>query len=189
MLLDNIWPILLSMEEGPNFNAYQKGTFLTGASNERTVPMFKRLTATALAASIALTSAFVAPARAADTGEIARGLLGAGVLLYLGNELSKNNRSYTTRRYVEPRHVQPRYDHDHPRQRVKRNRKVVPASCLRTNDYRNGPRRYFASQCLSKNMRNAGRLPGQCRTEVQTRRGWRNVYGAYCLRQFGWTFG
>jgi len=153
--------------------------------------MIKRITATVLAASIALTSVFVAPVRAADRGEIVRGVLGAGVLLYLGNELSKNNRNngHVTRRDVYRDHgnVTPRHrDRDY---RPRGHRKVVPSACLRHNQYRNGPRRYFGRHCLSKNMRNYGRLPGYCQTSVNTRRGWRTVYAARCLRQNGWTFG
>lgn len=144
--------------------------------------------ATLLAASIALTSVFSTPVRAADSGEIARAVLGAGVLLYLGSELSKNNnnRAYTTRRYVEPRYDNRRHRADR-RHRVER--KVVPASCLRENNYRNGPRRYFGQRCLYNNMRNANRLPGSCRATVPSRNGHRTVYAARCLRQNGWTFG
>lgn len=144
--------------------------------------MFKRLTATALAASIALTSVFTAPARAADSGEIARAILGAGVILYLGHELSKrNDRGYVTRRYVEPRHG--RHDHDDDYRRS--NRKVVPTSCLRESGYD----RYFFSHCLSQNMRYSSNLPHQCKISVRTSRGWRSAYEADCLRRYGYRFG
>jgi len=157
--------------------------------------MSNRFIATALAASIALTTAFTAPARAADNGEIARFLLGAGALAVIATELSKNNRNRTrdtvvTRRYVEPpRHVQPTYRYNDDDYRVRPNRKVVPVACLRENNYRDGPRRYFGMRCLQNNMRHANRLPGQCQTSVWGRNGWRTVYAARCLRQNGWVFG
>ncbi len=144
--------------------------------------MFKRLTAVALSASLALTSLTAVPARAADSGEIARAILGASVLLYLGHELSRQNRGYTTRRYVEPR-----YDHDRLRRGLRHHRKVVPAACLRHNDYRDGPRRYFGRHCLSKRI-DVSRLPDYCRTAIHTHRGWRTVYSAQCLRRDGWKF-
>ncbi len=146
--------------------------------------MLKRITATALAASIALTTAFSAPARAADSGEIARTILGAGVLLYLGNELARqNNRGHVTRRYVEPRYYD--RDRDHRDYRRGGHRKVVPSACLRGH----GRDRYVGAHCLSQNMRQAGRLPDNCRISVQTNRGWRSGYAAGCLRRNGWTFG
>lgn len=149
--------------------------------------MTKRIFASLMAASIALTSVFSAPARAADSGEIARAVLGAGVLLYLGNELSKNNRGQVTRRYVEPRYNDGRDHRDHD-YKPKHNKKFVPSACLRNNEYRDGPRQYFAMNCLNNNMRNANRLPRNCQTNAYTRRGWSIVYSAHCLRQNGWRF-
>lgn len=156
--------------------------------------MTKRFVATLMAASIALTSVFSAPARAADPGEIGRILLGAGALFIIGNEIAKNNnKSRTvTRRYVEPqRYVEP---HRHsryvePPRRVKPNRKIVPVACLRENGYRDGPARYFGKRCLQNNMRNANRLPSYCQSYVWGRNGQRTVYDARCLRRDGWTFG
>lgn len=151
--------------------------------------MLKRLTATVLAASVALTSVFAAPARAADSGEIARAILGAGVILYLGNELAKrNNRGYVTRRYDDRYYGNRYYDHDrdyrgHRDHRYK-HRKTVPVSCLRNNGYD----RYFGAHCLSQRMRNASRLPEQCRISVRTSRGWRSAYEADCLRRYGYRF-
>lgn len=153
--------------------------------------MTKRLIATALAASLALTSLPATPARA-DAGEIARFIVGAGALLLLGNAISQNNRNKNndnppvTRRYddsdrnVTHRHV------ERPRQVTRR--KLVPSSCLRENRWDNGPRRFFARRCLSNNMRNFDRLPNQCRTTIWTDRGRRSVYAARCLRKKGWRF-
>lgn len=98
--------------------------------------MTKKLFATVLAVSMAFTAIGTAPARAADSGEIGRFLLGAGALFIIGNEIAKNDRRSTvTRRYVEPaprvqyrngypqrRHIQ-RWEQPQPRYRghTKRN--------------------------------------------------------------------
>ena len=66
--------------------------------------MTNRLIASVLAVSVALTTAFTAPARADNSGEIGGLLLGAGALFIIGSTLSHNNNRYATRRYVEPRH-------------------------------------------------------------------------------------
>ncbi len=145
--------------------------------------MTHRLIATVLAASLALTSAAATPARAADSGEIGRFLLGAGTLFIIGSAIANRDRRYrdndrvVTRRHVDPIH------------RVKPRRKVVPSACLRFNRWDNGPRRFFGSRCLSRNMHRAGRLPGACYTTIWTNRGTRGVYAARCLRRHGWVFG
>ena len=151
--------------------------------------MTKRIIATALAASLALTSLSTTPARA-DAGEIARFAVGAGVLLLLGNAIAQNNRNSNrapvTRRYEDPApHVVHR-DADRPR--YEKRRKFVPSSCLRENRWDNGPRRFFGQRCLSNNMRNFDRLPNQCRTVIWTDRGRRSVFAARCLRKNGWKF-
>ncbi|MDJ0630650.1 MAG: hypothetical protein QNJ44_20510 [Rhodobacter sp.] len=151
--------------------------------------MTKRLIATVLAASLALTSVAATPARAADSGEIGRFLLGAGALFIIGSAIANNdrrhkynNRSYDSDRYVTRRHVD-------PRPRVKPRRKVVPSACLRVNRWNNGPRRFFGHRCLSRNMRHVGRLPIACHRKIWTNRGQRSVYHARCLRNHGWVFG
>ncbi len=161
--------------------------------------MTKRILATALAFSLALTSVAATPARAADSGEVARFLLGVGALIILTHELSRQNRGQVTRRYDEPRqyrHYDRDRDGDYRRDRLRRDRghynrnhKIVPRACLRENHYREGPRRFFGQRCLRNNMRNANRLPGSCRTSVWGRQGWRTVYSAHCLRKKGWRFG
>ncbi len=152
--------------------------------------MTKGLIATVLAASIALTGMSAAPARALDSGELGRLMLGAGALIIIGRAITENNR-----RYRAP--VTRYYDHDHyapyrggSNIYVKpRYKKVVPSACLRENHWGNGPRHYFGRHCLSKYMRNYASLPGFCRTIVWTNRGQQSVYSARCLRRNGWVFG
>jgi len=154
--------------------------------------MTKRFIATALAASMALTSLSATPVRA-DSGEIGRLLLGAGALLIIGSAISNNNNRQrdrdpvvTTRRnYEQPYRVKPR----HEPHRVKPRRKVVPSECLRVNRRDDGPRRFFGQRCLQNNMRYVDRLPGYCLRTIRGKHGRRNVYAARCLRRDGWTFG
>ncbi len=140
--------------------------------------MSKRLLATVLAASLALTNMSAAPARAADTGEIARFIFGAGAVLMLGHALSNNNKNRNVTRRNDPGTVV-----------VTPRRRVVPSACLRKNRWNNGPRRFFGQRCLINNMNNFARLPGGCRTTIWTNNGNRTVFSARCLRRNGWVFG
>jgi len=137
--------------------------------------MTKRILASVLAASIALTSLAAAPARA-DSGEIGRFLLGAGALFIIGSAINNNNRGrVVTRRDADPVYrVQPR--------------RVVPSACLRVNRWNNGPRRFFGRRCLNNHMNYVSQLPGQCLRTFWTDRGQRTVYSAHCLRHKGWFF-
>jgi hypothetical protein len=164
--------------------------------------MRNRIITTIIAAAIAVTSFTAAPVQAADRGEIARFVLGAGALAVIANELSKNNGHTVTRHnnsYNQPRynnHYQkPHYNNTYQQPRhnnvykPKPNRKVVPSACLRVNNSGYGPRRYFGQHCLKNNMHNANRLPGGCTAKIQTNRGPAYVYAARCLRNNGWVMG
>ena len=142
--------------------------------------MTKRIMATMLAFSIAITSFASAPVQAADRGEIGRFILGAGALIILGNELSKHNRNNGN---VTRHNNNNTYTHVKPR------RKVVPSACLRHNRFDNGPRKFFGKRCLRNNMASFHRLPGHCARTVWTHNGRRNVFAARCLRKNGWVFG
>ena len=165
--------------------------------------MTKRIITAIMAAAIAFTSFTAAPVQAADRGEIARFVLGAGALAIIANELSKNNGHVTSRNYnnhyQKPRynnHYQkPRYNNHYQKPhhgnvyKPKKQRKVVPSACLRVNESGYGPRRYFGQHCLRKNMHNANRLPGGCTAKIHTKRGPAYVYAARCLRNNGWVMG
>lgn len=153
--------------------------------------MTRKLIATVLAASMALTAVGTAPARAADSGEIGRFLLGAGTLFVIGNALnnSNNKRRHTTNRNHGTYYsTTPPMKHDPgpPRHRT-RTHKVVPGACLQNNRYQQGPRRFFSKRCLSQY--NVRRLPGGCLTSVYSKHGYRSVYAARCLKQNGWVVG
>lgn len=139
--------------------------------------MSNRIMAGVLAASVALTSIGSAPAAAKDAGEVGRILLGAGALLIIGSSIARGGNNGHVTRHVPPPVVV------HPP------RRVVPAACLRHNQFAEGPRKYFGQHCLRKNMAHANRLPGACLRRVWTPRGERNVFSARCLRKSGWVFG
>jgi len=160
--------------------------------------MTKRIITAIMAAAIAFTSFTAAPVQAADRGEIARFVLGAGALAIIANELSKNNgrnghvvtRHYNNNHYQKPYYNNNVYKPHHKDvYKPKRQNKVVPSACLRVNQSGHGPRRYFSQYCLQKYMHNVNRLPGGCTAKIWTNRGARYVYGAKCLRNNGWIFG
>ena len=144
--------------------------------------MTKRIMATMLAFTLAITSISTSPARAADSGEIGRFLLGAGTLFIIGSAISNSNRN-NNHGTVTRRHDRDTYTHVQPR------RKIVPSACLRKNRSDHGPRRYFSRHCLRKNMANFHRIPDHCARNVWTKRGKRIGYAARCLRNNGWVFG
>lgn len=179
MISDNQATILFNgrtQREGGGIR--QPRPLLKGASFKKGLPpMPKSLLASLLAALLAVTSVTATPARAADTGEIARFLVGAGALFIIGNAISNSNRhSHATR-------------NTHKRVIVAPRRKVVPSTCLRFNRSDHGPRRYFGRNCLSRYMSSAHRLPSACVRTVYTREGRYSVFGARCLRNHGWVFG
>jgi len=150
-----------------------------GFVSQKGPTMTKRILASVLAASLALTSLATAPARAggADSGEIGRFLLGAGALFIIGSAINNNNRGrVVTRRDADPVYrVQPQ--------------RVVPAACLRVNRWNNGPTRFFGRPCLNSRMQYVNQLPGQCKRTIWTHRNKITVFSAHCLRHNGWVFG
>ncbi len=146
--------------------------------------MTRTLIATFLAATMAVTSLSATPARAADSGEIGRFLLGAGTLFIIGSALSNRNKH---RPQVHRVHPYPDQDYVH-RPRV--HRKFVPGACFRRFETYNGVIRGFGVRCLRNNMRNFHALPGGCRTRVHVPHvGHRNLFRARCLRNNGWRMG
>jgi len=140
-------------------------------NSKRTGPMTRHLIGAVLAASLALTNFTAAPARAADTGEIGRFLLGAGALFIIGSALSNNSSGHVERRSPPRPGV-----HPHPR-------RVLPGYCVTHVRTHNGPRRVLGRHCL---RRHAGFVPNVCRWVVHGHNGSRVVYGARCLTRHGY---
>jgi len=121
--------------------------------------MTKKILATALAASLALTS-FTAPA-VAKPSEGVRILQGLAAL-YIISRVIKNDRRRT------PVAVAP----------------TLPNQCLNTFYTPNGARRAYGARCVNKYAPQLS-LPQQCKRRINTDYGRRNVYGPNCLREHG----
>ncbi len=102
--------------------------------------MIKRFTITALAAAVALGTAFSAPARAMDTGEFGRLMLGIGALAVIGSQIQSQNRktTYTSRGYNDD------YDRDYYRPRT--SYKAARQACRRSDGYGNF---YISARCMA----------------------------------------
>jgi len=123
--------------------------------------MTKKILATALAASLALTS-FTAPAVAKpnDGVRILQGL----AALYVISRVIKSNK-----RRAAPVAVVP----------------TLPNRCLKTFYTPNGARRAYGSHCVSKHAPQLN-LPQQCKRRIKTDFGRRTVFGRNCLREYGY---
>lgn len=126
--------------------------------------MTRKLLATVLAASIALTTAGAAPVQAKSND--AAKILGGLAALYLISRIIKDNKRRTP--VVAPVVVP-----------------TLPDRCLRTYYTPNGPREAYGAYCLNKRAPQL-RLPKQCKRRISTDRGARNVYSPHCLQTHGY---
>ena len=120
-----------------------------------------------------------APARAGDE-DVARALaaiLGIAIIGAAINDARKDNDAKpVVRHYPRPRPL--------PKQV---NRRVLPENCFRAySDTRGGRVAAFSPHCLNQRYAYASNLPRTCLRQAFTPRGWRNVYGAKCLRNKGY---
>ena len=124
--------------------------------------MTKKLMATVLAASLALTSIGATPAMAkpSDGVRILQGL----AALYIISRVIKDNKRSHRRRSVEP---------------------VVPNRCLKTFYTNQGALRAYGAQCV-RNYAPQLSLPQPCKRRINTDYGRRIVFGPNCLRQHGY---
>lgn len=123
--------------------------------------MTKKLMATVLAASIALTSIGVTPAMAkpSDGVRILQGL----AALYIISRVVKDNKR-RSRRAVAP---------------------TLPRHCLKTFYTGRGTTRAYSAHCIRENAPRLS-LPQQCKRQIYTDYGHRNVFGPNCLREHGY---
>lgn len=111
--------------------------------------MPKRLIASLAAAAIALTTFSAAPARALDSGELSRLVLGTGIVLMLGHELGKRDRrgfhgiSRNTHNYNRHNYNRHHYRHDYHQ---KRGAVTIPRWCI--HGY--GPSRWVDWTCVRR---------------------------------------
>jgi len=123
--------------------------------------MTKKIMATVLAATIALTS-FTAMPVAAKPNDGVRILQGLAALYIISRVVKHNKRS-------KPVAVAP----------------TLPNRCLKTYYTPDGTRRAYGAHCVGKYAPRLS-LPQQCKSRIWTDRGRRNVYGPNCLSQFGY---
>ncbi|MEE9387097.1 MAG: hypothetical protein V3U96_00680 [Paracoccaceae bacterium] len=140
--------------------------------------MTHRLTASALALSIAFSGLSVTPVQAGNNNDLGRLVAGAIVLFAIGKAIEDNNRD-RNRAGISPA--------PQPVKKPKRVKRHVPDECyfqLRTD---RGSRGVYGKTCLSEMMRHADRLPQSCADTVRVRYG-RNaeVYSAQCLKDHGY---
>lgn len=123
--------------------------------------MTKKIMATVLAASLALTSISATPAMAKpnDGVRILQGL----AALYIISRVVKDNKRHS-RRAVAP---------------------TLPSRCLKTYYTGRGATRAYGAQCVSRHAPQLS-LPQQCKRRIFTDYGRRNVYGPNCLREHGY---
>ena len=151
--------------------------------------MFKFLTAPVLATSIALTGFSTAPVQA-DDSDVAKLIAGFAALAIIGaaiNDNQSNNNVRVHKHYNKPRvHHRPHVQHTYkPKPKVRSN-KVVPARCLVHLNTRDGKRRGFGNNCLSKHAKQYNNLPRYCKSSVKSNGKWRSYFNAQCLQKAGW---
>ncbi len=144
--------------------------------------MFQHLPKTLAAAVLSLAvaagglTATATPARA-DTEDVLGVLAGLAALYAIGRVIHENrDRPQDVR---SPGRPNPNAGHGP--------RRVAPARCFRDgHDVHGNYYRGYGARCMQNNVRRPGALPPQCIRQVQTHRGWRNIYGGRCLAQNGW---
>ncbi|WP_166418039.1 hypothetical protein [Cochlodiniinecator piscidefendens] len=137
--------------------------------------MTKSFISVVLAAALTITGFSAVPARA-DAEDIAKILLGLGLIAGIAAAVDNDNDHVTT-----PRPTRPRTGHPRPRHN---NRVTLPERCLRTYYTDRGQRQGFANRCLRRHAPRVN-LPARCEREWHTDRGWRTAYGLRCMRNQG----
>lgn len=128
--------------------------------------MKKQLIASTLAATLAITSISVTPARAND--DVLKFIAGAAAIYIIGTAIANSQNQPSVR----------------PSTRAPAN--VLPDRC-KVRVWHNGKNRnFYRKNCTQNNVRRPGRLPQACLTTVHLPRGWRQAYRAGCLRRNGW---
>lgn len=131
--------------------------------------MKKQLIASTLAATLAITSISVTPARAND--DVVKFLAGAAAIYIIGSAIAN------AQNQNQPVTVRPS---------TRRPANVLPQRC-KVRVWKNGKKRnFYRKRCTQNNVRRPGRLPQACLTSIHLPRGWRQAYRAGCLRRNGW---
>ena len=168
--------------------------------------MTKRLIATLLAATLALTTLAIAPARAQSGDEVGRAIAGAITLFVIGSALSnamdrKPSKS-TKKKQPAPAPTTNVYQGENfngwnngrgygaakqkPGRKAKRAR-TLPRECFFVLNRGREELGVFGATCLKEFQRRTDRLPAACAMTLPVRHGRKaKVYGAQCLREYGY---
>lgn len=142
--------------------------------------MIRSLTATVLAAAIALGPFSAGPAKALDEKEILGLLAGAAAIAIIKKELDDRK---DERRASEARRRNETRDQPYWNSRSR----ILPEECsFRLEDRQGRIRQVIGPRCLERKGVRLSRLPDRCLREVRTTRGWRNAYAARCMEREGW---
>ena len=85
----------------------------------------------------------------------------------------------------QPRPLGGRFDYDVGG--LKDRARDLPGDCLRTVDTRYGTSRLYVARCLERSHIRVNDLPYRCAVRVMTKRGPREGYDPYCLRESGYS--
>lgn len=137
--------------------------------------MFKKLTGSVLALSIAFTGLSIAPAQAGNN-DLAKFLLGVGAIAIIANEVNKNkSKPAPTYQHKPKPHKKPKYA----------DRDGRGHKCMLQRWTNKGWVTYRDPNCAIDRKPKAVHKPKVCLRKKWTNSGWQQYYSAQCLRQHG----
>lgn len=135
-----------------------------------------------LSASLAMSAITTTPVRASES-DILKALIGIGVIAALGTAINKEKH----RKRAEPSRQVTRNQRVGdwlPKENFKRERKVAPTRCARTQWTHRGNREVYSARCMQRHAK--AQLPDRCLRRANTNEGPRRFYTKQCLRKNGW---
>ena len=146
--------------------------------------MTRKMMASVLALSLALTSAGSVPARAGSGDEVGRFIAGAVTLFIIGKALEQSIQRKSPSVSQAPIKVPPVFQA--PARNQSNFRGYLPNECFFKVKTASGRRGVYGKTCLQTVMYRPQRLPRVCLDTVRVRYGRpADVYDAKCLRQRG----
>ncbi|SMX46395.1 hypothetical protein [Actibacterium lipolyticum] len=156
--------------------------------------MKRTITASLLAATLALGSITAVPAYASSSSDKAlKTAVGALLLFGIANELSRGGSSSSPKPVHSTPYNKPQDWPQHPGYaKKKRKPSVIPLQCLHSvsapKSKRRDTRHIVTERCLRREGFR-GSLPGQCHTTYPTSKGYYSGYSANCLTKKGYVIG
>ena len=138
--------------------------------------MFKKLSGSIIALSIAFTGLSAAPASA--NHDLTRFLLGVGAVALIASEVNKNKSKAAPAPVYSNKRKPPKQAHTGNGNRGKK--------CLRQRWTQNGWITYRDKNCSQKNKPKPVSKPKVCLRKKWTASGWEKYYSRRCLREHGY---